>query len=126
MSTTIEVTDEAAADVLTRAAAHIEKVGHQKGGLYDGATADRGMPLTSCRVNAWGALYVALTGLPRHGLSSAESVALADRVEAALIAHLGLGDDKGALTDWSDDPLRTTEHVVTAFRETAADLGGGA
>lgn len=126
MTTTIAVTDEAAANVLTRAADHIERVGHQRGALYDGATADQGVPLTSCRVSIWGALYVALTGLPRHGLSSAESVALADRVEAALLAHLRLDGDKGALTDWSDGPGRTTEQVVTALRETAADLVGGA
>lgn len=130
MTTTIEVSDEAAADVLTRAADHMERVGLHKGDMYNTGLADTGVLIMDCQVCTWGALYFALQGWPRYGIVDPEKLALADRVADALLDHLGLDGSDYDVADpiaaWSDDPDRTKDEVVNALRETAASLVGGA
>jgi hypothetical protein len=105
------------ADVLDRAAAHIEKVGWLQGDLYDDYTVPR-KQLTECRVCAMGALNVALHGTPifpldlqPHEMTSHE---IADIVRRRI--------DDVELADWNDAPQRSQDEVTALLRKTAAEL----
>lgn len=110
------------ADVLDKAAAHIDAVGWYQGRLYDDAQADAGTPLDQCRVCLLGAMYAALQdGVPRAGLIATRELTLAIAVEDALEDHLD-----GPVITWNDDPNRTKDEVTAALRATATELRGSA
>jgi hypothetical protein len=110
----------AIADVLDLAAGHIDKFGWIQGDLWD-VVAEREKPPSECPVCAMGALNMALHGTPRFpevrpGDLAAHDVA--DYLERRL--------DGTELADWNDAPERTRDEVTRLFRETAAELRGGA
>ncbi|NUQ95330.1 MAG: hypothetical protein HOY79_01770 [Streptomyces sp.] len=108
------------ADVLDRAADHIDKFGWMQGDLWD-LRADARLLPSQCPVCAFGSLNMALHGTPRFpelrpgDLSSHD---VADYVERRLGGV--------ELADWNDDPHRTQAEVTALFRETASQLRGGA
>lgn len=107
------------ADVLTKAEAHVERVGHTKGYLYDEEEADKGTPLTDCPVCMWGAINFAVHGEPRPSKrGTAAEFALAQAAGEAVRKHL----DVRFLSDWSDAKGRQKRQVAKALRDTAASL----
>lgn len=109
------------ADVLDKAADHIDAVGWMQGRLYDDAQADAGTPVDQCRVCLIGAMYAALQdGNPRFGFITTASQRAA-AAEGALEDHLD-----GPVITWNDDPNRTKDEVTAALRTTAANLRSAA
>lgn len=106
---------------LTVAASIIQANGLMKGGLYDAAAVDNGLPREAARVCAVGAINTAVVGTPVLGLSAEgelpPQVILADMARAALGAHVD-----GPVPMWNDDPARTADDVQAALRDTAASL----
>jgi len=104
------------AAVLDQAADHLDRVGLNKGALYD-KTQAAGTVLTDCRVCAIGALNVALHGKPAAGPGDAafDAHVIASYVEEYLRTGAGLAD-------WSDKRGGNKEQVVEVFRATAACL----
>lgn len=121
-STGVSLADrQAIANVLDRAADHIETVGWFQGDLYDDYT-ERGKAITECRVCAMGALNMALHGTPRfpYNLQPGEATAhdVAELIERRL--------NGAELADWNDARSRTQDDVTAMLRETATELRGGA
>jgi hypothetical protein len=112
------------ADVLDRAATHIDTVGWIQGDLYDSFTNPL-KPLTQCRVCAIGALNMALHGTPQFQLPhdvKPDELTAHDVADAYLRSRIGGGE----LAEWNDTPGRAQGEVTALLRETAADLRGGA
>lgn len=107
------------ADILDKAADHIDKVGLFQGDLYD-SYADPDKPVTECRVCAIGALNVALHGTPCFPLDRHETTAhdVADYVREQINGI--------ELAEWNDAEGRTQGEVTALFRQAAAGLRGGA
>jgi hypothetical protein len=115
-----EPTTAEVADVLDKAIAHMDRVGHFKGYLYDEEQADNGTPLKDCPVCAWGAINFAVHGEPRPAAEGTPAAyALAQAAGDAVRANLEL---KGLLSEWSDAKGRQKRQVTKAFRDTAARL----
>jgi hypothetical protein len=105
-----------AADVLDKAADHLERVGHHKGYLYDERQA-KGAAIESCRVCAVGAILVAAHGKPRYPDDEPLVGGISDLAILALTDHVD-----GPVPTWNDEPDRTADEVVTAMRQTAKTL----
>ncbi|MCX4809067.1 hypothetical protein OG601_46965 [Streptomyces sp. NBC_01239] len=122
MSTVTDLKPADIADVLDLALAHLERVGHTKGYLYDEFEADKGRPITSCPVCLWGAIHYAVHGEPRpSSTGTPEQFALARAAGDAVKAHLGVQ----VLAEWNDAKGRQKRQVAKAFRDTAAGLRAG-
>lgn len=123
--TTIAPTTAEVADVLDKAADHLDRVGLTKCYLYDEDQADTGTPRTDCRVCAAGAINFAVHGMPSYSVTqvSDEQRELEVVAEEALAAHLGLGST--TVPQWNDAKGRQKRQVVKAFRDTAASLRAG-
>jgi hypothetical protein len=102
------------ADILDKAADHIETVGWFQGGLYD-MYRDPAKPPTECRVCAMGAINVALHGSPLFPPYGDDAHDIAEYVERRLGAD-------AEMATWNDMPGRTQDEVTAVFRETAAEL----
>lgn len=110
------------ADVLDKALAHLERVGHTKDYLYGETEADNGTPINDCPVCAWGAIHYAVHGEPRpSSTGTPERFALAQAAGDAVIAHLNIR----VLAEWNDAKGRQKRQVTKAFRDTAASLRAG-
>lgn len=104
-----------AANVLEKAAVHLERVGHHKGYLYDEKQA-KGTALESCRVCAVGSILAAAYGKPRYPAADDR----ADATDTAIDAmELTVGQP---VPVWNDEPARTQDDVITALKATAASL----
>ncbi len=122
MTTATEPTNAEIADVLEKAAAHLERVGLNKGYLYSENEADKGTPLVDCPVCAWGAIYYAVHGEPRwSSIGTDADFQLAQAAGSAVVAHL----HAQTLVNWSDAKGRQKRQVAKAFRDTAAGLRAG-
>jgi hypothetical protein len=107
------------ADVLDKAADHLDRVGHTKGYLYDEKQADNGVPLADCPVCAWGAIQYAVHGEPRSSSTGTSGeFLLAEYAGDAVRQHLGIK----VLAEWNDARARQKRQVVKAFRDTAVAL----
>ena len=126
MTTTTVITAPTATEiaaVLDKAMAHMERVGHAKGYLYDETEADKGTPLTDCPVCAWGAINYAVHGEPRPATDGTPAdYALTQAAGDAVKRHL----DVRLLSEWNDAKGRQKRQVTKAFRDTAASLRGAA
>lgn len=109
------------ADILDRAAAHIELVGWVQGVLYDDFT-DPGVPLTECRVCAIGAINVALYGSPRFPMGADLDELMAHDVADFVRPNI----DGAELADWNDFHAQSKDEVTALLRTTAAELRSGA
>jgi hypothetical protein len=111
------------ADILDRAADHIDTVGWHQGEVYDPyQRPDK--PTSECRVCALGAINVALHGSPQFPLGpKAEGALDAHGVAAYVERRLDYDDE---LATWNDMEGRTQDEVTAALREAAAELRGGA
>lgn len=106
------------ADVLDKAADHIDTVGWWQGSLYE----DASRPVTACPVCAMGAINMALYGTPQFPLQARR-----ENYETYLVADLlrpRIGYSE--LADWNDVEGRTQAEVTALMRETATELRGGA
>ncbi|MFI0031308.1 hypothetical protein ACH4M8_18650 [Streptomyces albidoflavus] len=103
------------ADLLERAAAHIDRVGWAQGDWYE-ETPD--LQPKDSPVCADGALTVAAYGEPRGAgvHRKPDEFALHSAAVTVLIRHIGEG-----LIDWNDAEDRTKEQVVGAMRAAAAE-----
>jgi hypothetical protein len=114
--TTTFPTPAAQADVLDKAADHLDAHGWFQGSMYDSKQLVEGTPLGECRTDILGALKAAVLGEPRWA-GSVDDLAVVDLALVAL--HQRLGMDAVA---WNDVDGRTVEEVIAAMRETAASL----
>jgi hypothetical protein len=105
-----------AADILEQAAAHLKRVGHHKGFLYDEQQA-KGSALEVCRVCAIGSILAAAYGKPRYPADDTARAAVTDTAIDAMEETVGT-----PVPVWNDEPERTVDDVVTAMRTTAARL----
>ncbi|MFF5615427.1 hypothetical protein ACFY7B_21145 [Streptomyces albidoflavus] len=103
------------ADLLERAADHIDRVGWAQGDWYEETP---GLQPKDCPACADGALAVAAYGRPRGAGAhrTPDQVALYAAAMTALSRHIGDG-----LIAWNDDEARTKEQVVGAMRSAAAE-----
>lgn len=110
------------ADILDRAADHIDTVGWLQGSLY--GKHEPTQPLTECRVCAIGALNMALYGSPSFALRDPAP----DEVTAHDVAEYLQGSRTTGLelAEWNDTEGRTQNQVTALLRETAAELRGAA
>lgn len=106
------------ADILDRAADHIDTVGWYQGRLYD----DAYTPLTACPVCAMGAINTALYGTPQFPAHLRRGSYGTYEVAELLRPRIGNAE----LAEWNDVPERTQAEVTALMRETAAELRGGA
>lgn len=121
MSTATEPTSAAIADVLDKAAAHIDAVGWTQQDLYDLEQAVREDVMASkCRVCAIGAINTAVYGGPLYPVHETGLQAVAIGAENALKEHLAL--DNSTIPLWNDAPGREADEVTKALRDTAAGL----
>lgn len=104
------------ADIYTKAADHIERVGWYQGDLYDQAQA-KGTPREECRVCTIGALNVALYGKPSYPMEALGTPGAQD-VESFFANQLGLAAQV-SIADWNDDEDRTAAQVTAALRKAA-------
>ena len=122
MTTATEPTDAEIAGVLEKAAAHLERVGLNKGYLYSENEADKGTPLVDCPVCAWGAIYYAVHGEPRwSSIGTDADFQLAQAAGSAVVAHL----HAQTLVNWSAAKGRQKRQVAKALRDTATALRAG-
>lgn len=106
-----------AANILEKAATHLNRVGLNKGYLYDEAQA-RGTALESCRVCAIGAVLAAAYGKPRYPADELETLAGAtDLAIEALETQVGAPPPV-----WNDEDDRTVDEVAAAMTAAAASL----
>lgn len=106
------------ADVLDKAADHIDTVGWWQGSLYN----DTYKPVTARPVCAMGAINMALYGTPQF-----PPLARRENYETYQVADLlkpRIGNSE--LSDWNDAEGRTQAEVTALMRETAAELRRGA
>ncbi|TGB11590.1 DUF6197 family protein [Streptomyces sp. MZ04] len=126
MTTTTKPATTQLADILELAADHIERVGLHRGYQYDFEQYEQGTALRDCPVCTLGAINFAVCGSPMLDGSGhdtlAHAVALVDSAAAALARHIGITPTPRSVLRWSDDPERTQDDVVQAFRETATNL----
>lgn len=102
------------ADLLTRAAEHIDHVGWTQGDWHEETP---GLQPKDSPVCADGALSVVAYGRPcGAGARTPDQFALHSAAVTALIRHIGAG-----LIDWNDAPGRTKGEVVGAMRAAAAE-----
>ncbi|WP_405888798.1 hypothetical protein OG762_36520 [Streptomyces sp. NBC_01136] len=120
MSTTTAPTPTEVADLLAKAEAHLERVGHHKGWLYDETKADAGEALTDVPVCAVGAVLAAAYGEPRYPSAYPQHSDLVDAAITALTTTVGQ-----PIHVWSDAKGRQKRQVAKAFRDTAASLQAG-
>jgi hypothetical protein len=118
---TTTVTDAEVADLLTKAEAHLDRVGHNKGWLYDEQRADAGEALADIPVCSVGAVLTAAYGMPRYPSEYPEHSALVDAAVTALAVTVGQ-----PIHEWNAAKGRQTRQVLKAFRDTAASLKAGA
>ncbi|MEU5360223.1 hypothetical protein ACFY9R_29140 [Streptomyces albidoflavus] len=105
------------ADVLDRAADHIDRVGWTQGDWYMATSEQRP---EDCSVCAMGAISLTLTGNPTPPGPDEEIYGQMVDLSDLVISHIEvLGVD---LPSWNDEPGRTKEHVLSAFRSTATAL----
>jgi hypothetical protein len=105
------------ADICDKAADVIDRNGHHQGYLYDETTADDGLLLQACPVDAVGAVNVAVFGKPRWPAEVHAGSPLAQAAVLALEETVG-----GPVPGWNDEAGRTGEEVITALWETAERL----
>jgi hypothetical protein len=105
-----------AADILDKAAKHLQRVGHFKGYLYDERQA-KGTALESCRVCAIGAILVAAYGKPRYPAEEPLVGGVGDLAILALTEHV---DEP--VPSWNDASERTVDEITAAMRDTAKTL----
>lgn len=106
------------AGVLDRAAETIDRNGWMQGNFYDFTQAQVwGKPPSECRVCAYGAIHIALTGRPQPPEEDGP-----DPDEAAYAVLEFIGIEGHDLASWNDQVDRTAEEVAQAMRDTAADL----
>ena len=105
-----------AADVLEKAATHLERVGHHKGYLYDETQAED-TAIDSCRVCAIGSILAAAYGEPRYPALDTLRAAVTDTAIDAMEETVGT-----PVPVWNDEPERTVDDVLTALTATAARL----
>ena len=124
MSATIDAPSNAElADVLDKAEAHIERVGHHKNYLYDEKQADQGIPIVDCPTCVWGAIHYAIHGEPRPSSTGThEEFLLGQMAGDEVRKHLHVQ----TLVAWNDAKGRQKRQVVKALRDTAAALRTGA
>jgi len=115
--TTTAPTDAEVANLLAKAEAHLDRVGHNKGWLYDETRADAGEALTDIPVCSVGAVLAAAYGMPRYPSEYPEHSALVDAAITALTATVGQ-----PIHVWNDAKGRQKRQVLKAFRDTAASL----
>lgn len=112
--TTTAPADTTIADVLDKAAEHIETVGYCKKYLYNVRQAANGLPLNQCQVDVIGAINVAVHGTPRHvggdPLTQLTEQALEARIAAPSVAA------------WCDYPGNGKDTAINLLRDTAAEL----
>lgn len=108
----------AIADILDKAADHIDTVGWWQGSLYE----DAYTPVTACPVCAMGAINMALHGTPKFPLEVRRCDYETYRVADFLRPRMGGSE----LAEWNDAEGRTQAEVTALMRETAAELRGGA
>lgn len=122
MTTTIDTpTATEMADVADKAADVVSGNGFHKGYLYDEQQAKTGLPLKRCRVDAVGAVNVAVFDQPVWPADEHEGSPLAQAVVDELAKTVG-----GPVPGWSDADGRTGDDVAAALRKTAASLRGEA
>ncbi|MFJ9633706.1 hypothetical protein ACIRU8_39040 [Streptomyces sp. NPDC101175] len=107
----------AVADVLDKAVDIIDRNGHHRGYLYDEESADRGLLLQTCPVDAVGAINTAVFGKPRWPAEDHPGSRLAQAAVEALQETVG-----EPVPGWNDGEARTQDDVITAFWETAERL----
>ncbi|MGW1492614.1 DUF6197 family protein [Streptomyces sp. NPDC002402] len=121
MSTALEPSPAAIADILDKAADHIDAVGWHQSYLYDADQAEAGTPLPECRVCILGAINVAATGTPRYGAAyraGDEPLPLmVNFAQDAVARHLGSPGFDSAV--WNDMGERTQDEVTQALRDAA-------
>jgi hypothetical protein len=111
----------AVADILDKAANHIDTVGWHQGELYDRYQAIESA--SECRVCMLGAINVALHGDPKFPIGrKIAGETDAHDVAAYIERRLAVDDD---MATWNDAEGRTQAEVTAALRETAAELRGG-
>ena len=118
MTTVTEPTPAEVADILDKAADHIDCVGWHQGYLYDEDAAETGERLEDCPVCAMGAINGAVYGVPRYPAKERDLSVLGMHAEDALkrflkVLHVPL---------WNDEANRKKAEVVAALRDTAAGL----
>ena len=90
MTTLTESKPAEVADLLDKAASHIETVGFCKKYLYSVRQAANGMPLDECEVDVLGAINFAVHGTPRYvggdPLAWAAEKAVANSIDAPSVA----------------------------------------
>lgn len=106
------------ADVLDKAAEIIARNGWMQDDFYDFTQSQVwGKEPKDCRVCAYGAIHIALTGMPQPPEEDGPDP---DEAAYALLDFIGVeGRDLGS---WNDQNGRTAEEVVQAMRGTAAHL----
>lgn len=109
------------ADILDKAANHIDAVGWFQGALYNDF-ADPAKPLVTCQVCAIGAINMALHGTPQFPLTVPQGEPGAHEVADLMRSRI----DGAEVSEWNDAEGRTQAEVTALMRETAAELRGGA
>ena len=117
VSTTDKPKQAEIADAAEKAAKVIEANGLHKGYLYDEQQAKTGLDLARCRVDAVGAVNVAVFGKPQWPAEEHESSPLAQAVVLALQETV-----RKPVPGWNDEDERTDAEVVTALTNTANRL----
>lgn len=107
------------ADILDKAADHLNRVGWMQGYLYDEVQAEE-KARQDCPACAVGAINTVVYGTPSYPIYEQQIRDTAVAAETVLAEHLGLGIL--TIPQWNDDAERTAEQVVQAFRDTAASL----
>jgi hypothetical protein len=102
------------ADVLDKAAEHIETVGYCKKYLYNVRQAANGLPLDQCQVDVIGAINVAVHGTPRH-VGGDPLTQLAEQAVGARI-------DAPSVAAWCDYPGNGKDAAISLLQNTAAEL----
>ena len=118
----LEPAEAEVADVLDKAADHIELVDWIQGSMYDQERADAGIPLTECPVCADGAIHVAVHGKPVHAVDATpREDGLVLHAELAFLERVG-----SSISLFNDTAGRTMAVVVQELRDTAKALRAGA
>lgn len=105
------------ADVIDKAAEIIDRNGHHQGYLYDEDQADGGLLLKFCRVDAVGAINIAVFDMPRWPAEDNPSSPLAQAAVLALQETVGK-----PVPGWNDEDERTQDDVITFLWETSERL----
>ncbi|MFC5204574.1 DUF6197 family protein [Streptomyces kaempferi] len=111
------VTTAEVADLLAKAADHIEAVGFCKKYLYSVRQAEAGIALSKCEVDVIGAINMAVHGTPRHVGGDPLTHAAEKAVEARI--------DAPSLAAWCDYRGNGKAKAIALLRDTAASLTAG-